>query len=267
MVASSFDRLPARLVREDGKVIELTVQEYDIAVERTHSAFGIPLSGGLKFGIDVNQPNVVIEMTGIITDDTGSLTSALGVSAEGSINFDFSREISRTNAVRMLPYLPKNYTQWPQVLGSIVYTELQLDGMTLDIPFTDWDGDPVEGISVIFDGVRKGTKQEPYFYLNKERTMTGITLNGALSVGTGSQILTIPTNGDPREWLEVFGPVSNKYSVKVGTGGTSVSGKVNSISATQFEIVTSSSTSALTVSDNSAISILKNDNITQHIDS
>ena len=97
--------------------------------------------------------------------------------------------------------------------------------------------------------------------------MTGITLNGALSVGTGSQILTIPTNGDPREWLEVFGPVSNKYSVKVGTGGTSVSGKVNSISATQFEIVTSSSTSALTVSDNSAISILKNDNITQHIDS
>lgn len=267
MVASSFNRLPARLVREDGKVIELTVQEYDIAVERTHSAFGIPLSGGLKFGIDVNQPNVVIEMTGIITDDAGSLTSALGVGSEGTINFDFSRTIIRNGHSQSLRYLPRYYTQSPTNTGSIIYDEVQLDNMRLKIPFTGWEGDAVDSISVTFDGVRKGTKQEPYFYLNKERTMTGITLNGALSISAGSQLLTIPTNGDPREWLEVLNsPTSNRYSVKVGTGGTSVSGDVYSVSATQFRIVTPP-TGSLTISDNSAISILKNDNITQHIDS
>lgn len=269
MVASSFNRLPARLVREDGKVIELIVQEYDIAVERTHSAFGIPLSDGLKFGIDVNQPNVVIEMTGIITDDTGSITSALGVGSEGTINFDFSRTITRNGVSQSLPYLPATFTSSPSNTGSIIYDELHLQGKQLMIPFAEWEGDTVNGVMITFDGIRKGTKQEPYFYLNKERVMTGITVNGTVSVSAGSNSLNIPTNGDSREWLEIVGLTTSieQYRVKVGTGGTIISGRVTSTGSGSFQLYTDAGTSAMTMPDNSIIKLLKNDNFSEHIDS
>lgn len=267
MVAESFNRLPVRLVREDGQTIELMVQEYDITVERSHSAFAIPFTDALKFGIDVNQPNVSVSLHGVLVDDDDGLVEIVGQSAEGSINFAFSRTITRGGTSQTLKFVPSNFSSSHTNTSAIVYDEMQLDDARLVIPFTEWEGDTVYGVEVVFDGYRKGTKQEPFFYLNKQRTMTGITTNGAIVVSDGQQSLTVNVNGSHKEWMEdLFSTLGSSKAYRVSVGTSNISGIVNAFGANSFQMITDTNTGATTIPDGSTIDLLPNRNLPLHVD-
>ena len=55
-------RVPIRLVQENGNRIDLDVQTMDINIRRVFSAFPIPFTGGFNAGIDLNQASVEIEL-------------------------------------------------------------------------------------------------------------------------------------------------------------------------------------------------------------
>ena len=65
------ERVPIRLVQENGNTIELDATSIDMVVERIQSNFGIPFMSAKKFGIDLNQAAVMFEVQGVFTDETG----------------------------------------------------------------------------------------------------------------------------------------------------------------------------------------------------
>jgi len=65
------ERMPVRLVQENGETISLDATSIDIVVERQISNFGIPFFDAKKLGIDLNQAAVAIEIQGVFADDTG----------------------------------------------------------------------------------------------------------------------------------------------------------------------------------------------------
>jgi hypothetical protein len=65
------ERMPIRLVQENGETISLNATSVDIVVERQVSNFGIPFFDAKKMGIDLNQAAVAIEVQGVFTDETG----------------------------------------------------------------------------------------------------------------------------------------------------------------------------------------------------
>jgi hypothetical protein len=65
------ERVPIRLVQENGDAIELDATSIDMVVERIQSNFGIPFMSAKKFGIDLNQAAVMFEVQGVFTDEAG----------------------------------------------------------------------------------------------------------------------------------------------------------------------------------------------------
>ena len=65
------ERVPIRLVQENGNTIELDATSIDMVVERIQSNFGIPFMSAKKFGIDLNQAAVMFEVQGVFTDEAG----------------------------------------------------------------------------------------------------------------------------------------------------------------------------------------------------
>ena len=65
------ERVPIRLVKENGDTISLDATSIDMMVERDQSAFGIPLADAKKMAIDLNQARVAFEVQGVFTDDPG----------------------------------------------------------------------------------------------------------------------------------------------------------------------------------------------------
>jgi len=65
------ERVPIRLVQENGDFIELDATSIDMVVERIQSNFGIPFTQAKKFGIDLNQAAVAFEIQGVFTDEAG----------------------------------------------------------------------------------------------------------------------------------------------------------------------------------------------------
>ncbi len=73
------ERMPVRLVQENGETIPLDATSIDIVVERIQSNFGIPLFDAKRMGIDLNQATVMVEIQGVLTDDTGQTASSKAV--------------------------------------------------------------------------------------------------------------------------------------------------------------------------------------------
>jgi hypothetical protein len=65
------ERVPIRLVQENGQFIELDATSIDIVVERIQSNFGIPFMSAKKFSIDLNQAAVAFEVQGVFADESG----------------------------------------------------------------------------------------------------------------------------------------------------------------------------------------------------
>jgi hypothetical protein len=75
-MADEGEMMPIRLVKENGDTISLDATSIDIVVERIVSNMGIPFFDAKKFGIDLNQTAVVIEVQGVFADDEGQEATA-----------------------------------------------------------------------------------------------------------------------------------------------------------------------------------------------
>ena len=75
-MAEAGERVPIRLVQENGDTLSLDATSIDMVVERIQSNFAIPLLQAKKMGIDLNQSAVAFEIQGVFTDDEGQETSS-----------------------------------------------------------------------------------------------------------------------------------------------------------------------------------------------
>ena len=92
------ERMPIRLVQENGDTISLDATQVDIVVERVQSNFGIPLMDAKRMGIDVNQSAVTVEVQGVFADDLGQEESS-----QATAILDF--------------YQPQQIVTWGQPVG------------------------------------------------------------------------------------------------------------------------------------------------------
>ena len=93
MVDSKHNRLPIRLVQQNGNTIQLYATAYDMAVERNHSQIPVPFGDGFRFGIDLNMPRISFALTGVITDDEGDDKPALG--SKGAIDVGYEKPVTQ----------------------------------------------------------------------------------------------------------------------------------------------------------------------------
>ena len=78
-LADAGEKMPIRLVQENGETISLDATSVDIVVERQVSNFGIPFFDAKKMGIDLNQASVSVEVQGVLTDELGQEESKQSV--------------------------------------------------------------------------------------------------------------------------------------------------------------------------------------------
>jgi len=81
------ERMPVRLVQENGETISLDATSVDIVVERIQSNFAIPFFDAKRMGIDLNQASVMIEIQGALTDDIGQGTATPSSKAVATLDF------------------------------------------------------------------------------------------------------------------------------------------------------------------------------------
>lgn len=84
------ERVPVRLVQENGNTISLDATSIDMVVERQQSAFGIPLADAKKMAIDLNQAVVGFEIQGVFTDDEGQEVSS---QAKAVVDFNHTQTL------------------------------------------------------------------------------------------------------------------------------------------------------------------------------
>jgi len=90
-LAEIGERVPIRLVKENGDTISLDATSIDMAVERVQSNFALPLMKAKKMGIDLNQAAVAFEIQGVFTDDEGQEATS-----QAKAIFDFYQPHSLT---------------------------------------------------------------------------------------------------------------------------------------------------------------------------
>jgi len=83
----SYTGTPVRLVRNDGKLIELFCSDIALDVERKTGGIAMPFSGSSRLGFDFNMNNAAIILNGIIVDDDAKTTLATSTRAQSTIDF------------------------------------------------------------------------------------------------------------------------------------------------------------------------------------
>lgn len=73
------ERMPVRLVQENGEVIPLDATSIDIVVERQQSYFGLPFMHAKRMGFDMNQASVTVEVQGVFADEEGQEETAQAI--------------------------------------------------------------------------------------------------------------------------------------------------------------------------------------------
>ena len=159
------NRLPVRLVQENGNTIPLSVTAYDITVERNHSQIPIPFANSKRLGIDQNMPQISVALTGIIADDDEIVEDTSG--AIGKIDVGFQVGETSQQSTNMagglagfggiglgggatapppatgLSYLPTSYGANPT--GPYLTAVSDLHGKAFTLPVSHWAG--VGGVS------------------------------------------------------------------------------------------------------------------------
>jgi hypothetical protein len=88
-LVSAGERVPIRLVKENGGTISLDATSIDMVVERQQSNFALPFMSATKMGIDLNQAAVSFEVQGVFADDSGQEESS-----QATLDIDFFQEQS-----------------------------------------------------------------------------------------------------------------------------------------------------------------------------
>ena len=158
MVDVRHNRLPVRLVQENGNTIPLNVTAYDITVERNHSQIPIPFANSKRLGIDLNMPQISVALTGVITDDDEVVEETSG--AVGKIDVGFQVGDSKIQSTGMqgntlgfglggseapptttntpTSYLPTSYISNP--VGPYITDVNDLHGKYFELPVAYWGG-------------------------------------------------------------------------------------------------------------------------------
>lgn len=172
MVDKRLNKLPIRLVQENGNTISLDATNYNITVEREHSQIAIPLQMGQNIGIDLNVPRIQMAISGVITDDEASNDAGEAAVAEIDVGFMTSSDTDARLVYSSL--LPRAFgcgemDKWDggdtvaNTIGLPTITEAsQLNGKYFELPLAHWryeggDGNtgppttPVPGMALWLD--------------------------------------------------------------------------------------------------------------------
>jgi hypothetical protein len=229
------DRLPIRLVREDGETIDLTAHTVEMVVDKQSSAWTTPFTDSFKASIDLNMSHVLIEMSGTFIDDRGQEKAELSTA-----KFDFGVELpfneppgpptggpifegqtaSNPNVAfagfghaggATLPTIPpttpsNNNNQFMQLMHNKYFK----------MPIAHWHqtGEPYgrRDVKFIFDAKRGGSVKEPHAYANRIRET-----NMRVASYNASTKTIVVSGADPREWIELtaeqsYAPVIGKFN-------------------------------------------------------
>ena len=231
-------RVPIRLVQENGNRIDLDVHTMDMVVHRVFSAFPIPFTGGFNAGVDVNQASVEIELQGVFVDEPGQAESA---KASATIEFGtdtppFSPPDSGSGqggAPETFPPTSNAASSGFRIGGSAFNPFGQRPVIPTSPPTTEDEGQtnylarlhnaffdlplayrlsegtfstPPNGnyVRFIFDTKRSGSVKEPFAYPRMVTRNTDLTTASSSAISANSDgTLTISiASGDPRTWFE-----------------------------------------------------------------
>ena len=268
-------RVPVRLVKENGERIDLDVQTMDLKIHRAFSAFPIPFTGGFNAGIDLNQASVEIELQGVFTDDVGQEASRgatasiefggdvppfadLGQgSGQGEAEtFPSSNEGSTSGNFRISGQASGIFARTPTIPTSPPTTEgraqraflHRFHGRELHIPLAyqveNGPQTPPNGdyIRFIFDSKRSGSSKEPFSYPYMRRTTDITVTTNALTSNSDGTLRVLIAFGDPRSWFETPDDVaSNGFEIAVG--GTKF-GTVKSVGISSIDFFPASGVTA-----------------------
>ncbi len=245
-------RVPIRLVQENGNRIDLDVQTMDINIRRVFSAFPIPFTGGFNAGIDLNQASVEIELQGVFADESGQEASQgasatiefgsdelppFGNPGQGSgqgeaevfppssnVGTGFPILGQATNPWASGPVLPTNPPTTPDGLDAERNRILnRYHGREFHIPlaYQIATGPPVppngDYVRFIFDSKRSGSSKEPFSYPYMRRTTDITVASNTLTSNSNGTLRVLIAFGDPRSWIETpDDPTFNAVSIAVG---------------------------------------------------
>ena len=231
-------RVPIRLVQENGERIDLDVQTMDLKIHRVFQAFPIPFTGGFNAGIDLNQASIEIELQGVFVDEPGQAESA---KASATIEFGgdtppFSPPDSGSGqggAPETFPPTSNAASSGFRIGGSAFNLFGQRPVIPTSPPTTEDEGQtnylarlhnaffdlplayrlsegtfstPPNGnyVRFIFDTKRSGSVKEPFAYPRMVTRNTDLTTASSSAISANSDgTLTISiASGDPRTWFE-----------------------------------------------------------------
>lgn len=245
-------RVPIRIVQENGNRIDLDVQTMDINIRRVFSAFPIPFTGGFNAGIDLNQASVEIELQGVFADESGQEASQgasatiefgsdelppFGNPSQGSgqgepevfppstnVGTGFSIPGQATNPWASGPVFPTNppttadgfEKERERILSRYHGREfhIPLAYQVENGPQTPPNGDYIR---FIFDSKRSGSSKEPFSYPYMRRTTDITVASNTLTSNSNGTLRVLIATGDPRSWIETpDDPAFNAVSIAVG---------------------------------------------------
>jgi len=267
-VSDLTQRVPIRLVQENGNRIDLDVQTMDINIRRVFSAFPIPFTGGFNAGIDLNQASVEIELQGVFADEAGQEASQ-GASAtiefgsdelppfanpgQGSgqgeaevyppstnVSTGFRLPGQATNPWASGPTIP---TQPPTTSDGLDAERERIlnryHGREFHIPLAyqvaNGPAVPPNGdyVRFIFDSKRSGSSKEPFSYPYMRRTTDITVASNTLTSNSDGTLRVLIATGDPRSWIETpDDPAFNAVSIAVGGA---LFGVVHAITASSID--------------------------------
>jgi len=265
-VSDLTQRVPIRLVQENGNRIDLDVQTMDLKIHRVFQAFPIPFTGGFNAGIDLNQASIEIELQGLFVDEPGQTESA---KASATIEFGgdtppFSPPDSGSGqggAPETFPPTSNAASSGFRIGGSAFNPFGQRPVIPTSPPTTEDEGQtnyltrlhnryfilPVayrisEGVSTppsgnyvrfVFDTKRSGSVKEPFAYPNMQRTTDIVVASNILTANSDGTLRVLIFSGDPRTWFETPDDIaSNAFQIIVG--GT-VFGTVKSVAISSID--------------------------------
>ncbi len=222
------ERVPIRLVQENGDAIELDATSIDMVVERIQSNFGIPFMSAKKFGIDLNQAAVIFEVQGVFTDEAGQEATSGAVA-----HIDFHQ----TQVALPPPTSPSSkgggktskdeekkgtYTE-PYNEGEVnkAYQHAIRRNQTSNALWSDWHGKSMKfPVGYWLDQSTANTL--PYttnlnFWFDAEQSVTGIAHTGSISSFTdkSSNAFVFSANSAPKYYK--YGANGRPYAWFDGT--------------------------------------------------
>lgn len=284
-------RVPIRLVQENGNRIDLDVHTMDMVVHRVFSAFPIPFTGGFNAGVDVNQASVEIELQGVFVDEPGQAESA---KASATIEFGgdtppFSPPDSGSgqgDTPSIFPPTSNSSSSRFRLAGAAFNPWGAGPILPTSPPVSDADqgqanflarlhnryfilpnayrislgnATPPGGnyVKFIFDTKRSGSVKEPFAYPRMVTRNTDLTTASSSAISANSDgTLTISiASGDPRTWFETPDDLDDT-AFGLAVDDSTLLGYVRSVTSNSIKFTPFAGVSASTNINSKTIQIL-----------